>query len=129
MAYLTRDAILKTGLRQEVVDVPEWNGEVLIREFSSVKSEAIAVKMVGKDGKPDPRKIQGLSGLIVRLSMINEDGNLVWKIGDEKKIARLGAAGVSRVANASLRLSGMLDSEEEEVDPLEEAEGNSEGNL
>lgn len=132
MALLTRDTILGMGLRIETVDVPEWGGEVLIREFSSVKSEMVALKMVGKDGKFDPRKFQGLSGWIVRLAVVDESGGMVFKIGDEKKIANLGAGGVSRVAKAAMKLAGMDDDAgegETEADLLEEAEGNSEGNL
>ncbi len=108
---LSREAIIEAkDLPQEVVDVPEWGGEVLVRGMSSAERDAYMdahVKIEGMvEGKPTVT-IANSEALLVAKCLINEDGKRLFKDSEAPILAKKSGAVVHRISAIVERLSGL----------------------
>lgn len=120
MALLTREVILEVGLRKETVAVPEWGGDVMVRELSALEAEEVGLSMLDGKGNVDRGRMKGLMSRVVVMSVVNGDGQQLFKAQDVRKMSKMGFSGIKRVATVVMRMSGLGD----EADLLEEAEKN-----
>lgn len=104
---LNRDSILatKSSLRTEVVDVPEWNEKVTIRELTAGK---------GRELINDNRSGTDPVAFVIA-SVINEDGTPTFTSEDRPLLEQLSAVAIRRISNAAIILNG-LDQTEEDVE-------------
>ena len=69
---LNRDAILKAqDLKREIVDVPEWGGEVYVRGFTALEKEEVEIRSmsmvdIATGQIRDARQLAGLKAWMVR---------------------------------------------------------------
>lgn len=116
MAALTRDAILTPthrGLKQETVSMPEWGGEVIVRELTSSEADVFEVSMRAAPAAngsgnliDDNKRFELFRAKIIVLSVIDEDGNRVFTDDDVKTLGEMPRSVLDRVASVALRLSG-----------------------
>lgn len=115
---LTRDQILdKGGPAAEELDVPEWGegARVRVRGLTGRERdewEASMMKMRGNKMIPDPANTR--SKLLVRC-IVDEVGHPVFTHGDIAQLGELAAAPLSRIYDVAARLSGITDSDIEEM--------------
>lgn len=118
---LTADAILQADdLKTKTVDVPEWNGEVIIRELTGTERdsyEAQMTRVVGNTVEPNP--IGTRARLVVR-ALIDEDGKRLFQDGEAMKLSAKNGAVLDRLWDEIAELSGMTSS------AVADAEKNSE---
>jgi hypothetical protein len=122
MASLTRDQILEADdLKTETVDVPEWGGSVLIRTMTGADRDALGASMVTvlPDGTRQ-QKLENHKSKLLAMTIVGEDGNLLFSIDDVDRLARKSDTALNRVFEASQRLNGIG------VEAVEEAAKNSE---
>lgn len=97
MARLTRNAILGTSLRTKSVEVPEWGGDVEIRELSLRQQQLIAAANRGADGNTNVAIATFLEGVV----------DPQFTAADAEALASQGIAAFQRVVNEIVELSGM----------------------
>lgn len=101
---LTKEEILAIqDIRSEVVDVPEWNGQVRIAEMTGTARDQYERTLFNRDG--DKVEINDLRAKLVAFSLVDEEGNLVFA---EHEIIALGmksAKALERVFKAANRLN------------------------
>lgn len=115
--YLTRDRILAVqDFATEVVDVPEWGGQVLVRELSASEVEKIGFDMATPDGGVDARKARGVMQQVVVWAVIDENNESVFNKNDVKELGQKSYPAIQRIASAIMRLSGLTAEEEEAED-------------
>lgn len=116
---LTRDAILAaTSIRREVVEVPEWGGQVLVRGLTGTERdqlEAGTLKGIGKNAQADMRNFRAR---LAALSICDETGKRLFSDSDIAALGQTSAAALDRVADAAMRLSGI------KAEAVEDAEKN-----
>jgi hypothetical protein len=110
MAFLNKEQIKAADDREtRVVEVPEWNGEVLVKTLSGRernKFQGSTVKM-NKSGQPETNW-ENMTARFVSLVMVDENGNRLF--GSEADVIALGeksAAALERVYDAAWELNGM----------------------
>lgn len=112
---LTRDAILSADdLKREVVQVPEWGGEIIISTMTGAARDAFEQSIVG-GGKPD---VSNIRARLVAACAVNEQGERIFSDADAELLGRKSAAALQRCAAVAQRLNAMT------TDELEAARGN-----
>lgn len=118
MAFLSFDEIIaKDDLKTEVVPVPEWGGEVMIRTLSAAERDDFE-KTLSKtrNGKVE-RNLENFRARLAALVMIDPDTGVLL-VKNEKQARMLGqksVAALERIVNAATRLNGMSEDDVEEM--------------
>ena len=123
---LTKDAILAADdLPRELVQVPEWGGEVYVRaltgrelrpfEEAVTKETEAATKGTGAAGGLD---MPPLKALLVALTVCDEAGEALFSVGDAPALGAKAGGVIARLFNVAMRLNGLHD------DSVKELEGN-----
>ena len=118
MAFLTREMIEKASeLKTETVSVPEWGGDVLVRELTGTERDSYEAGIVGdKTGKDRRINLQNIRARLVALSMIDPESH--QRMYSDREINILGnksAAALNRVFEVCQKLSGLTDADVEEL--------------
>jgi len=121
MGYLTREDILgrtEDCFKMETVDVPEWGGQVIVRELT-----AYEVEKLGEQGKGGNVGIAGLRAQVVAWAALGEDGKRLfnWNNKEVQQLGQLSNAAINRVALAVLRISGLEEQPDGTVGPSEQS--------
>lgn len=116
MALLTRDQILSAAkLRSERVAVPEWGGDVILRELTGEERDAYETEMVSTDGTVIKVDKTNLRAKLVAKCIVDEKNNRLFTDADVVALGKTSAAALSRCFEVVRRLSGM---DEEAIEEL-----------
>lgn len=114
MAVLTRDQILAADdLKTERLEVAEWGGTVIVRTMTGADRDELEAAIVGADGRSKDATI--LRAKVVALSVVDEEGNRLFKFEEARELAKKSAAALARVAKVAMRLSAITDEAVEEI--------------
>ena len=106
---LTKDQILEANdLQSESVDVPEWQGVVLVRTMTGADRDAFESSMITTlaDGTRKPN-MANMRAKLVALTVVDDSGNLVFGVSDVDRLALKSASALERVFNAAQRINGL----------------------
>lgn len=93
MAALTREQILGRKPKRLVVEVPEWEGSVLIEELSVAGAQLMTVEHNAVD--------------FVIASVINEDGTPMFSPEDRPTLLRKEFSACKRIAEAAISFNAL----------------------
>jgi hypothetical protein len=124
VVFLTKEQILAAAdLPEEVVDVPEWGGKVLIRGMTGAERDKFEESVMVTRGNSRELNLRNFRAKLVALSIV--DPVTKERMFSDNEIAELGkksARALQRVFEAALRLNGMTaESVEELTKSTEEA--------
>lgn len=120
---LKRDDILKVDDRaMELVQVPEWGGEVWVRGLNGAERDKFEASMVQTRGKSQTVNMANVRARLAAASMCDEGGVRLFTDADVDALGQKGAAALQRVFLVAQRLSGIG---EEDVKELAEGLKNS----
>jgi hypothetical protein len=133
MAVVTRKQLDEVQLKTELVDVPEWRTpdmapddvpqvwtrELMADERNLYESAMFKLEGAGKKATPS-MNIRGATVRLAQMGMINADGSQLYSASrvDTEAIGKLPAAGLERVCSVIMRLSGITDEDEKELEKL-----------
>tara|TARA_R110000824_G_scaffold190864_2_gene372428 strand:+ start:223 stop:630 length:408 start_codon:yes stop_codon:yes gene_type:complete len=125
MALLTREQILGADdLPKEVLDIPEWGGQIMIRTMSGSERDAFEASLLGEGGKKDKQKMMlDIRARFASLIVVDSDGKRLFTAKDIKELGKKSASALDRVLTAGQKLSGLTS------DDVEELAKNSESDL
>jgi hypothetical protein len=86
----------------EIVDVPEWGGQVTIRALSAKNREIMRESVTGEDGEVD---ITALKVKLIIMSAIDKDGNRLFEQNDFNGLSNKCATAIERLFVVAQRLS------------------------
>lgn len=116
MKILTRDQILAASDIQTVpVDVPEWGGSVLVRGMTGLERDNFEQEIVSHVGKKTILKWENVRAKTVALCVVDDQGRRIFEESDIEALGQKSAAALERVFDAARRLSGLSDSDVEEL--------------
>jgi hypothetical protein len=117
IVFLTKDQILAAAdLPEEVVDVPEWGGKVLIRGMTGAERDAFEESVMVTRGNSREINLRNFRAKLVALSIV--DPVTKERMFSDHEVAELGkksARALQRVFEAALRLNGMTAESVEEL--------------
>ncbi len=124
---LTRDDILGVqDIEIEEVEVPEWGGSVFVKGMTGIERDRFEASIVEQRGKNAKVSMVNIRAKLASETMCDKDGTKLFSVKDAAALGEKSAAGLDRVFDVSMRLSGISDDEIEEL--AEEMEANpSEG--
>lgn len=114
MAILTKDQIFSADdIQTEVIPVPEWGGEVMVRGLSGHDRDewekSMMIPAPGKAGK-NGRLVQDMTDFrarLVVLCVVDEKGQRLFHDGDVHQLAAKSGAALDRVYGKAAELSGI----------------------
>lgn len=117
---LGREAILQVDdLAQEVVEVPEWGGAVLVRGLTGSERDAFEQDIVQmrRNGKAMTTEIDmhNIRAKLCVRCMVDEDGERLFSDADMEALGRKSAQALQRVFDVAQRLSGLTSEDVEEL--------------
>lgn len=114
---LSKEQILECkDIKSEVVQVPEWDGEVIVQGLTLADKDKWTDSIV-VDGKAN---MNGATASLCALSMRNEDGTRLFDVEDIPALQEKSAAALDRVFQVAQRLSGI--GQEEMKDAVKNSE-------
>lgn len=116
MPLLTRDQILSADdLGRELVNVPEWGGDVYVRGLTGKERDQFEASMIDQRGKSQSVNLQNIRAKLAGLSICDESGKRVFTDADLQALAGKSAIALNRVFEVARRLSGLGDNDVEEL--------------
>jgi hypothetical protein len=114
---LTREQILQLAGKRTIqkIDVPEWGGEVYIRELLGKERDRLEASVLATNGNNKKSNTENLRARLVVLAVVDENGNRLFSDEDAKTVGTLGVKGLQRAFIMAQRLSGLSDEEIEEL--------------
>ncbi len=114
-----RDQILEEAkdLKTKKVDVPEWDATVWVREMTSKEQDEFETQTVR--GAPGSDVIEtdvetSKADIVCRVTL-DENGENIFQPNDVRHLDKSGGAGVKRVFEACLEVSGYTEEDLEEL--------------
>lgn len=116
MKTLTRDDILSAeDLKSERVKVPEWGGEVIVREMTGTERDAWETSVVSTVGNQVKINAVNMRAKLAAVSMVDEKSKRLFSDKDVVALGKKSSAALDRVVDVAKRLSRIG---EDELDKL-----------
>lgn len=112
---LTRDAILaKTDLARELVDVPEWGGNVFVREMRADERDAFEQLGLARGwNEPTKNGLAGFRAAMCAACVCDERGELIFGREHVEALGQVSASALNRVFEVAIKLNPLGASEVE----------------
>jgi len=117
MAILTADSILSADdLPKELVEVPEWGGEVYVRCLTAGERDDWEASVVSleKNGKTKT-DMKNLRAKLVARTVCDKSGKRVFNDSQIEALSNKSAAALDRIYTVAARLSKITKGDEEEL--------------
>lgn len=102
---LTKEQIFKSNdLKIEVVDVPEWGGQIRLKGLSGIKRAEIEKYQASKGGDPDPASLRAR---MLIFSIVDEKDKQVFELSDGQTLMEKSAAVTEWLFEKAMKLSGI----------------------
>jgi len=116
MKELTASEILgMEDITEELVDVPEWKGTVRVRGLTGRERDAYEASLLEQRGRNTRANLQNARAKLVMLSVRNVDGSRMFNEAQIGELSAKSAAALNRVWKKAMELSGMNESDVEEL--------------
>jgi hypothetical protein len=119
MAFLSRDYILNVeDLKTEIVFVPEWGGEVLVRGLTGTERDKFESSIMSQNnGKSPAFKFDNIRAKLVQKSVVDptDEKTPIFNDADIEMIGKKSAQALDRVFTVAQRLSGLTSNDVEEM--------------
>ena len=103
---LTRDEILKAqDIDYEVVEVPEWGGEVRVRAMTAAERDAFEASILRQTKSGVQVEMVNLRARLCAMTIVDEDGKRIFSDSDVAELGKKSAAALQRVFDVAMRLS------------------------
>ena len=114
MAILSKAAILAARLKTETLAVPEWGGEVLVRELTA--GERATFEEAAGNAVKSNSPIRDIRERLALLACVDESGASLFDESDFPALQRTSGAALARVADLAMALSGMTADEDDALE-------------
>lgn len=93
-------------IEYEYVKVPEWSqdGVVRVKTLGADERDELEASCIDADGN---RSMRGMRAKAVAMTVVDENGKLLFSIDDALTLGRKSARAMERVFDVSYRLAGM----------------------
>jgi len=129
MTILTRDQILEAqDLTTEKVEISEWDGEVNVKSLTGKERDQFEESIFQQKGKKMERNFKNLRAKLVALTVIDDNGDLIFAQKDIEALGAKNASALDKVFSVAQRLSGLT---KEDIDDMTSTleDGQSEDSL
>lgn len=105
---LTKEQILGADdLKVEIVNVPEWGGEVHVRSMTAADRDEYEQSMVASRGPDENANMRNIRARLVVVCAVDEAGKRLFADADIDALGAKGAKAVQRVFKVASRLNAL----------------------
>lgn len=117
MALLNKEQILSApDLTSEIVEVPEWGGQVRVRMLSALERDALFAEFFDLEHERiRPERVARLRVHLAALTLVDDDGNRLFNDEEIEKLGLKSSAAIERISEAAMRLNGLSAEEMQEL--------------
>jgi len=116
MALLDRESILAADDRKyEVVECPEWGGEVRLKSISGTQRDAYEQSLIQSNGNDRKMNLRNARVKLIVLCAVDGEGRSLFSAEDVSALGRRNAAPIDRLFDACKKLAGMGDDDVEKL--------------
>lgn len=113
---LNREQILQAqDLKQEVVSVPEWGGDVIVRTLTGAERDQFEADMIQSNGKVAGENLYNLRARLSSLCLVDESGRRLFSDDDVKLLGAKSAHALQRVFEQAMKLNALSEGDVEEL--------------
>lgn len=113
---LSRESILAADdIKKELVSVPEWGGEVLVKALTGAERNDFEQSLVIKKGKDVDMNMKNATAKLCALTMVDEEGKRLFSDADVEALGAKSGSALSRVYEVASRLSGLTKADMDEL--------------
>lgn len=116
MAILTKEQVVEASdLPRELVDVPEWGGEVWVGTMTGADASYYQTSLLNIDGEGKVKSVnvEGADVRLAALTIQNEDGSLMFGRKEVEALGKKSPKALERVCKVAQRLNGLDDGAED----------------
>ncbi len=120
---LSKDAILQADdLAKEVVNVPQWGGDVYVRTMTGEERDAFEASLMPAKGtgKGD---YKNLRAKLCAIAICDEEGNRLFTDKEVEALGKKSAAALNKIFDTAQRLNGIGKADMEELEKNSGGEG------
>ena len=115
-ALLSRQAILDAkDLPTQTVEVPEWNGSVIVRTLTGEERDNLEATTLVQKGKKMSVNLSNFRARLVSLSVVDQQGKAIFTESDVELLGKKSAIALDRVAKVAQELSGLKEDDVEKL--------------
>ena len=116
MKKLTKKDFLKEReLKTEIVPIPEWNGEIIVREMTGTERDEFDEFVLNSQAEG---KVKALRSVVVSICCVDEEGKRMFTNLDVPDLQKISSKITMKISDVALKLSGMA------ADDVEDREKN-----
>jgi hypothetical protein len=117
MPMLTRDMILHAqDAQQEVVQVPEWGGSIIVRGLSGAERDRFEASVLQTNKRGDREvNLRNMRAKLAVLSCVDDSGQRLFQDSDVAVIGEKSASALQRIYDVAAKLSGISKDDAEEL--------------
>ncbi len=116
MSTLSRDQIMAAeDLTREIVAVPEWGGEVLVKALTGTERDQYEASIMRLNGTNATLNLANARAKLCALAMVDESGARLFSDQDIAALAGKSAAALERIYAVAARLAGISAGDLEEL--------------
>lgn len=114
---LTRDSIKGiVDIKEEVVNIKEWDGSIRVRSLTGKERDNLESYMLrNRAGDDEAVNMENLRARMAIAACVNEQGAPVFEEGDVEWLGDKNARALNRIFTVAMKLSGMS---KEDVDDM-----------
>lgn len=117
--HLSRDDFLKAEDRVaeevDLSDIPGYHGSVLVRGLTGTERDEFESSLMVKRGNKLEPNTRNVRAKLVARCVVDDDGKPLFDIAETELIGRKSAQAISRIYDTAARLSGLSESDVEEM--------------
>jgi len=103
---LNKEQILQSqDLPKELVNVPEWGGEVYVRALTGTERDAFETSIVG--GNASSKDLSNIRARLAALTLCDEEGKALFSLKEAVDLGQKSAKALDRVFSVAQRLNGI----------------------
>ena len=116
MAILGKDQIFSADdIKTEVVPVPEWGGEVMVRGLTGHQRDAWEETLTVRNGRKVINNMTDFRARLAVLCIVDEQGKRLFHDGDVAQLASKSGAALDRIYEKAAALSGIGEQDVEDL--------------
>jgi len=118
MGFLSRADILEfDDVKTEIVEVPEWGGQVMVKALNGTERDAFEASIVEMSGRTQKMKTENIRAKLAVKTIIDpETKKPIFTVADIEALGRKSASALDRVFSVAQKLSGISDGDVEELE-------------
>lgn len=111
---LNKKAILDAqDIKSELVTVPEWGGDVLVRGMTGSQRDEFEASIVEMRGNTQMMHLQNIRAKLCSMTLCDEDGRRMFDSDEVDELGAKSAQALQRIFEVAQRLSGLTQTDVE----------------